>query len=158
MTIITFQRMVTHHPQDGHPTSTGWSNTITHYQNDGHPPSPECSPTVLRMGTHHPNKGHLPSQGQSPPSKGGSPTFKSRVTHHPQDGHWGGWVWRGQHIKEAAKLCHTLTFHFAQLCISQSFGPGWAVPHSDFLIDPKNIKTKKFVGQKLYELYSLHAA
>ena len=30
---------------------------------------------------------------------------------------------------------------------------GWTVPHSDFLIDTKNIETQKIVGSKLYELY-----
>ena len=49
------------------------------------------------------------------------------------------------------KLCDTLTFYFAQLHITQIFGLGWAVPHSDFLNDPKNICGSKMI------IFSLHA-
>ena len=47
----------------------------------------------------------------------------------------------------AMKIRHIL---FCSAVHNSNFGLGWAVPHSDFLIDPKNIDTQKiFVGSNL---------
>ena len=89
--------MITSYPKYGHP------RTVTHHDNDRHPPSKGWSATFPwivspMMVTHHLQHGHSPSQGWSPilhrmvshdgqPAFPGlSPTIPKTVTHHPKHG------------------------------------------------------------------------
>ena len=83
--------MVIHHPNDGHPPSTGWSATmarkvVQHPEND-RTPYPIKSPTIPRMFTHNPRTfAHQPKSGHQP-SLGRLTTVLITITHHPLDGH-----------------------------------------------------------------------
>ena len=75
--------MVTHHPEDGHPPSPGWSKTsprmVIHHPQDCHPSPHGCSPTIPRTVTHKPKDGN-------PPSLIWSPIIPRTINQHPKDG------------------------------------------------------------------------
>ena len=63
-------RMVTHHPEYGHPPSKRWlpsfQRMVIHHPQDGRLPSLGWSPTISKMLTNQPKDGHLPSTGWLP--------------------------------------------------------------------------------------------